>query len=215
MNNFKQITSITHLEELSADESFECFIQLQFNVRSVKWIQYDGYKFFITNCIDDTEQELTAEQLMDKSETNIGEAITLGALWYDADLKPSNNKIEWKNESKAERQQRWDDEEEQRQFDVEAGNCSEASVEYNRRTGTIRLVEETEEQADYGMRHKAVNRVEKMMDELADCKGYLKVLIGYLYEAEKKHYEETEVSERATHIFETTILPAIKLVGWK
>jgi hypothetical protein len=40
-------------------------------------------KFFIINFIDDTEQVLTEAQLMDKGYTNIGYAMTKGALFKD------------------------------------------------------------------------------------------------------------------------------------
>ena len=38
-------------------------------------------KFYITNEIDDTDQELTREQLMDEQYTNIGKAMLAGALY--------------------------------------------------------------------------------------------------------------------------------------
>lgn len=37
--------------------------------------------FYINNCIDDTEQELTARQLFNPRYTNIGEAIKKGAFF--------------------------------------------------------------------------------------------------------------------------------------
>ncbi len=37
--------------------------------------------FYINNCIDDIEQELTDKELMDKECTNIGTAIKLGAFY--------------------------------------------------------------------------------------------------------------------------------------
>lgn len=40
-------------------------------------------EFFIINFIDDTEQELTESQLMDRGYTNIGYAMSKGALFKD------------------------------------------------------------------------------------------------------------------------------------
>ena len=61
------------------------FILLRHHLRSSKWIVWDDIekKFYIHNLIDDTEQVLTEKQLMDKSWTNIGYAMTQGALYKD------------------------------------------------------------------------------------------------------------------------------------
>ena len=41
--------------------------------------------FFIINLIDGTEQKLTENQMMDRDRTNIGFAMTKGALYKDGD----------------------------------------------------------------------------------------------------------------------------------
>ena len=50
-------------------------------LRSSKRIVWDeeDKRFFIFNYIDDTEQELTEAQLMDRDYTNIGYAMTRGS----------------------------------------------------------------------------------------------------------------------------------------
>ena len=80
----KQITSIEELKNLAAD-GCDCFILLNHNLRSSKHIRYDkdATRFEILNHIDDTEQVLTEEELMNKDLTNIGYAITKGALYLD------------------------------------------------------------------------------------------------------------------------------------
>lgn len=83
----EQITSIEQLKkEARGDKDAEFFILLNGNLRSSKRIVWeeDEQRFLIINYIDDSEQELTKEQLMDTSYTNIGLAMTKGALFkYD------------------------------------------------------------------------------------------------------------------------------------
>ena len=50
--------------------------------KSIVW-QEDIGIFFVRNHIDDTEQELTEEQIMDREYTNLGYAMTRGALFRD------------------------------------------------------------------------------------------------------------------------------------
>lgn len=78
-----KVESVQQLKELSI-ESTEFFINLG-GIRSSKLIRYDeGEKqFYIFNYIDDTDNTLTEEQLMNTSETNIGEAITNGNFYKD------------------------------------------------------------------------------------------------------------------------------------
>ena len=61
------------------------FILLKGNLRSSKHILWDEAErlFFVHNGIDDTEQELTEEQIMDRAWTNIGHALIKGALFKD------------------------------------------------------------------------------------------------------------------------------------
>ena len=79
-----RITSLDHLKQESEDGA-EFFILLNHNLRSSKWIAWDREKgkFFVRNFIDDTAQELTEIQMMDRTYTNIGYAITKAALLLD------------------------------------------------------------------------------------------------------------------------------------
>jgi len=82
----KKITSMEQLKREAKDqEDAEFFILLRGYLRSSKRIVWEENekKFFIINFIDDTEQELTEAQLMDKGYTNIGYAMTKGALFKD------------------------------------------------------------------------------------------------------------------------------------
>ncbi len=82
----KKITSMEQLKKESKDQwDGEFFILLNGNLRSSKRIVWEEEEkqFFITNFIDDSEQELTEAQLMDKRYTNIGYAMTKGALFKD------------------------------------------------------------------------------------------------------------------------------------
>ena len=78
---------ITTLERLKqqAREGEGFFILLNHNLRSSKWIVWNDYSrvFIITNLIDDSEQVLTEQQIMDRQHTNIGFAMTKGALFKD------------------------------------------------------------------------------------------------------------------------------------
>ena len=82
----KQITSMEQLKrESQGEQDVEFFILLNGNLRSSKRIVWDeeDRRFYIINFIDDTEQELTEAQLMDRDYTNIGYALTRGALFKD------------------------------------------------------------------------------------------------------------------------------------
>jgi hypothetical protein len=82
----KKITSMEQLKiEAKDQEDVEFFILLRGYLRSSKRIVWeeDEKKFFIINFIDDSKQELTEAQLMDKAYTNIGYAMTKGALFKD------------------------------------------------------------------------------------------------------------------------------------
>lgn len=83
---YKKITSIEQLKkEANEENDAEFFILLVGNLRSSKriiWDEEEG-RFFVLNLIDDTEQELTEAQLMDREYTNIGFAISRGALFKD------------------------------------------------------------------------------------------------------------------------------------
>ena len=81
-----QIKSMEQLKkEAQSEQDAEFFILLHCNLRSSKRIiwEEEGKRFFIFNYIDDTEQVLTEAQLMDRDYTNIGYAMTRGALFKD------------------------------------------------------------------------------------------------------------------------------------
>ena len=71
--------------ESQGEQDVEFFILLNGNLRSSKRIIWDEAEkhFFIFNYIDDTGQELTEAQLTDRNYTNIGYAITRGALFKE------------------------------------------------------------------------------------------------------------------------------------
>ena len=77
-----RITSIEQLKA-EAEQGAEFFILLNHGLRSSKDIVWDAErgKFHVFNHIDQTEQHLTGHQVMDKRLTNIGYAMTKGALF--------------------------------------------------------------------------------------------------------------------------------------
>jgi len=82
----KQITSLDELKrEAQGEQDGEFFILLNCHLRSSKRIVWDEEDrcFYIFNYLDDTEQELTEAQLMDREYTNIGYAMTRGVLFKD------------------------------------------------------------------------------------------------------------------------------------
>ena len=81
-----KVESIQQLKQLAIEGKHEYYIQLNFGLKSSKYIVYDKYNwlFNITNEIDDTYEELTESQLSDQRITNIGDAINKGAFFtYD------------------------------------------------------------------------------------------------------------------------------------
>jgi len=80
-------TKITSIEKLKnfADGGCECFILLRGCLKSSKHIMYDkeANEFDVVNYIDGSLQSLTEKELMDKEITNIGYAMTIGALYLD------------------------------------------------------------------------------------------------------------------------------------
>lgn len=81
----KQVKSVDQLKTILADgETKDFFILLNFGLRSSKAISFDGDNtFYVLNEIDDTEQELTEQELMNSDITNIGKAINNGAFYLD------------------------------------------------------------------------------------------------------------------------------------
>lgn len=80
-----KVTSVEHLKQLLAEsEGRDFFILLNGGLRSSKFMTFDGTSiFWVWNAVDDTEQELTEAQLMDRDYTNIGYAIEKGAFYLD------------------------------------------------------------------------------------------------------------------------------------
>lgn len=81
---YVKVKNLDHLKEiLSRDESQDFVISNGF-LRSSKLMSYDGVNtFWVLNYIDDSEQQLTEEQLFDFDYTNIGQAITNGCLFWE------------------------------------------------------------------------------------------------------------------------------------
>jgi len=76
---------IKDLDELKAlssrEEGCACYIRLNSGFRSSKHITYDDSKWYVLNLSDDTEQELTDEEL--STESSIMEALGKKALILD------------------------------------------------------------------------------------------------------------------------------------
>ena len=72
----RKIKTIDELKQL-AENGLECCIILNHGAYSVKFIQWNVDTFYVYNSIDDSDEELTEEQIMDE---NIGKAMTMGAL---------------------------------------------------------------------------------------------------------------------------------------
>lgn len=82
-----KVKSLEHLKQILSDrdgETREFFILLNGGLRSSKLISWDGENvFYVRNLIDDTEQELSEAQLMDRAYTNVGYALNNGALFLE------------------------------------------------------------------------------------------------------------------------------------
>lgn len=73
------IKDLDELRQLSSREGgCDCYIKLNFGLRSSKHIDYKNNKWYVLNLIDDTEQKLTDAQL--STATNIIEALNKKAL---------------------------------------------------------------------------------------------------------------------------------------
>ena len=75
----KKIKTIDQLKQL-AEDGIECCILLNHGVYSVKYISWSVDTFYVFNYIDESDQELTEDQIMDDNYTNIGKAMKMGAL---------------------------------------------------------------------------------------------------------------------------------------
>ena len=78
-----QVKSVEQLKEMIENAVHDYFIQLEFGARSSKMIDYNPTtkKFEIINEIDYSKQKLTEKNLFNRKYTNIGYAITVGALY--------------------------------------------------------------------------------------------------------------------------------------
>ena len=70
---------LDRLIEKNSDRSLDCFVLLNYSLRSSKSITFDGDSYYIYNEIDDTEDIIKHDKLMDSFP--IGEAIKKGALY--------------------------------------------------------------------------------------------------------------------------------------
>jgi hypothetical protein len=84
MEKDRRIRSIEQLKEL-ANNGLDCFILLNGDLRSSKHIRYcpNDNTFYVLNLIDDSEQELTEDQILDSAYNHIDEAMKKGALIMD------------------------------------------------------------------------------------------------------------------------------------
>ena len=83
------VTSIEELKKYaSADGGMDFYIALVGQGRSSKHISYDGEKFFVLNYIDESEQELSADEIMSDDFGNIGKAIRQNAFFvFECDVE--------------------------------------------------------------------------------------------------------------------------------
>lgn len=82
----RRIRTIQQLKELAkSEDGLDCFILLNGGLRSSKHIRYypDDESFYVLNLIDDSEQELTEDQILDSAYSNIGQAMENGCLIKD------------------------------------------------------------------------------------------------------------------------------------
>ena len=64
----------------SEDGGMECKIRLKAGLVSRKHISFDGELFYVHNYIDESRQELTEKELMNRDHTSVGLAMEKGAL---------------------------------------------------------------------------------------------------------------------------------------
>lgn len=80
----KKINSQEELDELldgvteNENNPLECFIQLNYGIRSSKEIYRSGEDYYIYNDVDDTDEIIEHDKLMDSF---IGKAIKSGSLY--------------------------------------------------------------------------------------------------------------------------------------
>lgn len=78
-----KITSIEQLKKMIADGVHDFFIQLDGGARSSKFLDFSPLtgKFYIENEIDGTHQRLNEKHFFDRRYTNVGYALSCGALF--------------------------------------------------------------------------------------------------------------------------------------
>ena len=78
-----KVTSLGHLKEMIANGVHDYFIALNGGFRSSKFLDYStkSGKFYIMNEIDGSEQNLNEKHFMNRDYTNVGYAMTVGALF--------------------------------------------------------------------------------------------------------------------------------------
>lgn len=86
-----QVKSLDQLKEMIENGVHDYFIQLEFGARSSKFLDYspESDKYYIINEIDGSKQRLGEKNLMNRKYTNVGYAITIGALYAYEDY-PQN-----------------------------------------------------------------------------------------------------------------------------
>ncbi len=70
---------LDRLIEKNSDRSLDCFVLLNYGLRSSKSITYDGNNYYIYNEIDDSENIVKHDKLINSFP--IGEAIKKGVLY--------------------------------------------------------------------------------------------------------------------------------------
>ena len=70
---------LDRLIEKNSDRSLDCFVLLNYGLRSSKSLTFDGDSYYIYNEIDDSENIVKHDKLMDSFP--IGEAIKKGVLY--------------------------------------------------------------------------------------------------------------------------------------
>lgn len=81
--NYIKVQSVEQLNELLDKGKHEFVLLLAGGLlRSSKHISFDGEKYYVLHCIDDTEEQMTAEELMS---SNIGTGIKNGAFYCETD----------------------------------------------------------------------------------------------------------------------------------
>ena len=85
----KQVKSLDQLKEMIANGVHDYFIQLNHGLRSSKFLDYSPKtnKFYILYEIDGTKQRLNEKHFMSRDYTNVGYAMTVGALYSYEDYE--------------------------------------------------------------------------------------------------------------------------------